>query len=272
VSRPTKNGSNRSCLVDRSWPPTSFPDITVGLTSKQDSATALYAWYIPFTGEPLRSGSGKLPESPTYFLPRALGIPIGLYSDIRCLQLFISPTLWAIIKTVTAVQIQDIHPFFNSIQLDRHHPSRCSTPFFVWKTLLCGLLFNITFTIQPPADTTNTTTASPSLQAVRDSQTTLSTYTESTISKADLFALPIPAERVTLRIANAAVVSNIFTTAITTAHRLPSLRLHQCTRNNWTASTYSNINWPAFSRSFKKRRLTSQLWNQKNSNDWLTVG
>jgi hypothetical protein len=92
------------------------------------------------------------------------------------------------------------------------------------------------------------------------------------ISKADLFALPIPAQRVTLRIANAAIVSNTFTTAITTAHRLPSPRLHQCTRNKWTASAYSNIHWPAFSRSFKKRKLTSHLRIQKFSNGWLPIG
>ncbi len=92
------------------------------------------------------------------------------------------------------------------------------------------------------------------------------------ISKADLFALPITEERVTLRIANAAIVSNNFTAALTTAHRLPSLQLHQCTRNNWTASTYSNIHWPAFYRSFKKRKLTSQLRIQKFSNGWLPVG
>jgi hypothetical protein len=42
-------------------------------------------------------------------------------------------------------------------------------------------------------------------------------------SKAELFALPIPAERVTLCIANVALVFNNFKTAITTAHRLPSL-------------------------------------------------
>jgi hypothetical protein len=74
---------------------------------------------------------------------------------------------------------------------------------------------------------------------------------KSDISKADLFALTIPAERVTLRIANAAVVSGTFAAPFTTAHRLPSLQLHQCTRNKWTASTYSNIHWSAFYRSFK---------------------
>jgi hypothetical protein len=68
-----------------------------------------------------------------YFPPRALGTPGALYSALRCLQLLISPTLWATIKTVTVVQIQDIHLFFNSIQIYRHHPSRCCTPFFVWK-------------------------------------------------------------------------------------------------------------------------------------------
>jgi hypothetical protein len=76
-----------------SWPPTSFPDITVGLTSKQDGETTLYGWYIPFAGQPLLSGSGKLPESPTSFPPRALGTPVALYSALRCLQLLISPTL-----------------------------------------------------------------------------------------------------------------------------------------------------------------------------------
>jgi hypothetical protein len=60
-----------------------------------------------------------------------------------------------------------LHPFFNSIQLDRHHPSRCCTPFFVWRTLLRSLLSNIDFTIQPPTDTTTATTVSPSLQAFR---------------------------------------------------------------------------------------------------------
>jgi hypothetical protein len=255
-----------------SWPPTSFPDITVGLTSKQDGDSTLYAWYIPFAGEPLLSGSGKLPESPTSFPPRALGNPVALYSALRCLQLLITPALWSTIKTVTAVQIQDIHPFFHFIQLDRHHPSRCCTPFFVWKTLLRGLLLNIKFTIQLPADTTNATTVSPSLRAVQESQQTLATYMKSDISKADLFALTIPAERVTLRIANAAVVSGTFTVAFTTAHRLPSLQLHQCTRNKWTASTYSSIHWSAFYRSFKKRKLTSQLRLQKFSNGWLPVG
>jgi hypothetical protein len=141
--------------------------------------------------------------------------------------LLISPVLWSTIQTVTAVQIQGIHPFFNSIQLDRHPPSRCYTPFFVWKTILRSLLFNITFTIQPPADTTNATTVSPSLQAVRVSQSTLSTFMASKIYKADLFALTIPAERVTLRIANAAVVPSTFTTFINTAHRLPTLRRHR---------------------------------------------
>jgi hypothetical protein len=88
----------------------------------------------------------------------------------------------------------------------------------------------------------------------------------------DLFALPIPAERVTFRITNAVIVSNNFTTAISIAHRLPSLQLQQCTRNNWTASTYSNIHSPAYYRSFKKRKLTSQLQIQKFSNGWLPVG
>jgi hypothetical protein len=37
------------------------------------------------------------------------------------------------------------------------------------------------------------------------------------ISKADLSALPIPPERVNLRIVNAAIVSDNFATAITTA-------------------------------------------------------
>ena len=55
-------------------------------------------------------------------------------------------------------------------------------------------------------------------------------------------------------------------------HEHPSLQLHQCLRNNWTASTYSNIHWPAFYRSFKKRKLTSQLRIQKFSNGWLPVG
>jgi hypothetical protein len=50
------------------------------------------------------------------------------------------------------------------------------------------------------------------------------------------------------------------------------LQLHQCTRHNWTASTYSNIHWPAYYRSFKKRKLTSQLRIQKFSNGWLPVG
>jgi hypothetical protein len=72
---------------------------------------------------------------------------------------------------------------------------------------------------------TNATTVSPSLQAVRESQIPLSTFMASNISKADLFALTIPAKHVNLRIANAAVVSGTFTAAITTAHRLPSLRL-----------------------------------------------
>jgi hypothetical protein len=137
----------------------------------------------------------------------------------------------------------------------RRHPSRYCTPFFVWKTLLRRFLFEITFTIEQPADTTNATTVSPCLQAVRDSQTTLSAYMASEITKADMLALPIPAERVTLRIANAAVVFNTFTTA----HQLPSLRSHRCTHNNWSASTYFNIHWPAFSRSFIKRKLTSQF-------------
>jgi hypothetical protein len=119
---------------------------------------------------------------------------------------------------------------------------------------------------------TTPTTVSPSLQAVRASKTTLSIYMGTPSSKADLFALPIAAERVTLRIANAAIDSNNFTTAITTAHRLPSLQLHQCTRNKWTASTYSNIHWPAFDRSFKNRKLTSQLRLQKVSNGWLPIG
>jgi hypothetical protein len=75
------------------------------------------------------------------------------------------------------------------------------------------------------------------------------------ISKADLFALPIPAERVTLRIANAAAVSHNFITAISTVHRLPSLQLHKCTRNNWTVSTYSSIHWPTYNdRSKSKNR------------------
>jgi hypothetical protein len=86
------------------------------------------------------------------------------------------------------------------------------------------------------------------------------------------FALLIPAERVTLRIANAVIVSNTFETALTAAHRLPSLQLHQSTRNNWTASTYSNIHWPAYYRSIKKRKLTSQLRIHKFSNGWLPVG
>jgi hypothetical protein len=50
------------------------------------------------------------------------------------------------------------------------------------------------------------------------------------ISKADPFSLPIPVERVTLRIANADIVSNNFSTTITTAHRLPFLQLRQPTR------------------------------------------
>jgi hypothetical protein len=148
---------------------------------------------------------------------------------------------------------------------EQGYPSRCCTPFFVWKTLLRSLLFNIKFTIQRPADLTNATTVSPSLQAVRESQFTLSTFMASKISEADQFALTIPAERVTLRIANAAVVSGTFTSAITPAHRLPSLRLHQCTRKKWTASTYSNIHWSAFSQSFKKRKLKPRSSGCENS-------
>jgi hypothetical protein len=64
------------------------------------------------------------------------------------------------IKTVTAFWIQDIHPFFNSIQLDRHHLSRCCTPFFVWRILHRSLLSNIIFTIQPPVDMTTATAQS----------------------------------------------------------------------------------------------------------------
>jgi hypothetical protein len=154
--------------------PTSLPDIIVGLTSKQDGDTTLYRWYIPFPGEPLLSGSIKRPENPTSFQSRAIGTPVALYSTLRCLQLLISPTLWSIIKRFTAVQTQDIHPFFKSIQLDRDHPSRCCTLFLVWRTLLRSLLSNITFTIQPPVEMTNPTTRSPSLQAVRASKITQS--------------------------------------------------------------------------------------------------
>jgi hypothetical protein len=119
---------------------------------------------------------------------------------------------------------------------------------------------------------TTPTEVSPSLQAVRGSKTTLSIYMGTPSSKATLLAVPIPAERVTLRIANAALVSNNFITAITIAHRLPSLKLHQCERNHWTASTYSEIHWPAYYRSFKKRKLSSQLRIQKFSHGWLPVG
>ena len=49
-----------------SWPPASFPNITVGLTSKQDGDNTLCAWYIPC----------KLLESPTSFPSRALGTPL----------------------------------------------------------------------------------------------------------------------------------------------------------------------------------------------------
>jgi hypothetical protein len=63
------------------------------------------------------------------------------------------------------------------MKLDRH-PSRCCTPFFVWRILLRSLLSNTIFTIQPPVDMTTATTVSPSLQAVRASQTTLSIYIE----------------------------------------------------------------------------------------------
>jgi hypothetical protein len=152
-----------------SWPSTSLPQIIVGLTSKLSGDTTLYGCYTPFAGKPLLSGSGKLLESPTSFLPRALGTPVALYSALRCLQLLISPTLWSIIKTVTAVQTQtqDIHPFFKFIQLDRHHPSRCCTPFFVWRTLLRSPLSNIIFTIQSPVEMTTPTTVSPYLQAVQ---------------------------------------------------------------------------------------------------------
>ena len=144
-----------------SWPPTSLPEITVGLTSNQDGDTTLYAWYIPFAGEPLLSGSGRLPESPTAFPPRALGTPVALYSALRCLQLLIPPTLWSTIQTVTAVQTQDIHPFFRSIKLDRHHPARCCTPFFVWRTLLRSLLSRAAeqVVILLPSRSTSTDTA-----------------------------------------------------------------------------------------------------------------
>jgi hypothetical protein len=110
-----------------SWPPASFPDITVGLTSKQDGDTTLYAWYIPFAGEPLLSGSGKLPESPTSFPPRALGTPVALYSALRCSQLLTSPALWS---TITAVQIQAIHPSipFSSTVTTRHAAALYSSP------------------------------------------------------------------------------------------------------------------------------------------------
>ena len=94
---------NQRSPTGPSWPPASLPEITVGLASKQDGDTTLYSWYIPFAGEPLLSGSGKLPESPTSFPPRALGTPVALYSALRCLQLLISSTLWSTIKTVPAV-------------------------------------------------------------------------------------------------------------------------------------------------------------------------
>jgi hypothetical protein len=96
------------------------------------------------------------------------------------------------------------------------HPARPSPPAALLHSVLRLEItppessLNITFTIQPPVEMTNATTVSPSLQAVRESKTALSTYMASSISKADLFALPIPAERITLCIANATVVSNNF--------------------------------------------------------------
>jgi hypothetical protein len=42
-----------------SCPPTSLPDITVDLTSKEDGDTTLYAWYIPFTSLWLRKAPGE---------------------------------------------------------------------------------------------------------------------------------------------------------------------------------------------------------------------
>jgi hypothetical protein len=52
-----------------SWPPTSLTDIIVGLISKPDGDSTLYAWSIPFQGTLLLSGSGKLPESPSTIVP-----------------------------------------------------------------------------------------------------------------------------------------------------------------------------------------------------------
>jgi hypothetical protein len=133
-----------------SWPPASLPEIIVDLSSK-DGETTLYGWYIPFAGEPLLSGSGNLPESPTSFPPRALGTPVALYSTLRCLQLLISPTLWSTIKDShsspdpghpSILQIYQarpsppvtlLHPVLSvedtppqpSLQHQLHHPAAC---------------------------------------------------------------------------------------------------------------------------------------------------
>jgi hypothetical protein len=58
----------------------------------------------------------------------------------------------------------------------------------------------------------------------------------------DLFALPIPAGRVTCLRMNSAVVSNNFTTTITTAHRLSSPA--PCVPKQLDGLDLPNIHWP----------------------------
>jgi hypothetical protein len=236
-----------------SWPPASFPDITVGLTSKKDGDTTLYAWYTPFAGEPLLSGWRVLHLS--HHEHWALQLPCT--PPFVCLQLLIPPALWSTIKTITAIQIQDIDPFYNSIQLDRR-PSPPVTPLH---SILC-------LEDAPPQSPFQHQIHHPATcrhakchhcQPISSGRPRASNHSihlpwHPKSPMPTCLQLRFQQSASPLRIANAAVVSGIFRAAITTAHRLRSLRLHQCTRNKWTASTYPNIHWSAFSRSFERRK------------------
>jgi hypothetical protein len=62
-----------------SWPPASFPDITVGLTSKK--RRRYHSLRLVHTVR--RRTTALWLESPTSFPPRALGTPVALYSALR---------------------------------------------------------------------------------------------------------------------------------------------------------------------------------------------
>jgi hypothetical protein len=145
--------------------------------------------------------------------PRALGTPVACtppfaVSNCSSLRLFGPPSR----QSAFQIQTSSLH-----LHSDRHHPSRCCSPFFVWRPPPQP---SFRHHLHHPAASRHDCCHRQPVPAGRPGlKTTLSMH-ETPASKRPVCSPDWP-ERVTLRRRFRRCLNN-FTTTITTAHRLPS--------------------------------------------------